>query len=109
MITHVDQKSVNKIILSRTEGSATEKVWLLDVKKHTAILSAKVFDGSSKSSGMVEIGEKGSDRKMLAVANCLRHALALDEGAFLKPFPITRKIERSKVGGIKIGKQRISG
>jgi hypothetical protein len=71
------------------------KAWLLGVKDRKAFMSAKVFEGSSKSGGLIEIGEKGSSRKQLAVANGIRKVLIED---YLKDYPVTQKVERSKVG-----------
>lgn len=94
VITAVDQRKVAKFLVTSTEGKAKMKGWVVDAKKKAAILSAKVFEGDSKSGGLLEIGEKGSSRKQLAVANGLRKGL--DE--FLKSYPVTHKISRSKVG-----------
>jgi hypothetical protein len=95
VITDVDQRKVAKFLVTSTEGKAKMKAWLLGVKDRKAFMSAKVFEGSSKSGGLIEIGEKGSSRKQLAVANGIRRVFVDD---YLKDFPITQKVERSKVG-----------
>ena len=95
VITDVDQRKVTKFLVSSTEGKAKMKAWLLNVKEKKPVFSAKTFEGASKSGGLFEVGEKGSHRKQLAVANGIRK-LFVDE--YLKPYPVTEKIERSKVG-----------
>ena len=95
LITDVDQRKVAKFLVTSTEGKAKMKAWLLDVRSKKPVFSAKTFEGTSKSGGLIEIGEKGSSRKQLAVANGIRKTFT-DE--FLKSYPITQKVERSKVG-----------
>jgi hypothetical protein len=92
-ITDVDQRKVAKVFVTSTEGSAKMKLWIVDAKQESAIISGKSIRGSSKSGGWVEIGEKGSSRKQLAVANGLRD----NTKDFFKPYPVVKKIERSKV------------
>ena len=93
VITDVDQRKVTKFLVSSTEGKAKMKMWLLDAKAEKPLLSAKLFEGSSKSGGMLEIGEKGSARKQLAVANGLRD----NTKEFFRDYPIVKKVGRSKV------------
>ncbi len=93
VITDVDQRRVTKVFVSSTEGKAKMKMWLVDAKQERPILSAKTFEGTSKSGGWIEVGEKGSSRKQLAVANGLHD----NTKEFFKPYPVTKKIERSKV------------
>ncbi len=95
LITDVDQRKVNKFFVQSTEGKAKMKIWLVDVKKKEPLLSAKVIEGTSKSGGFLEIGEKGSNRKVLAVANGIRKALS-DQ---LSKYPVVQKVDRDKVGG----------
>lgn len=95
VITDVDQRKVAKFLVTSTEGKAKMKAWLLDVKGKKPVFSAKTFEGTSKSGGLIEVGEKGSHRKQLAVANGIRKVF-VDE--YLKAYPVTEKIERPKVG-----------
>ncbi len=92
-ITDVDQRRVAKVFVSSTEGYAKMKLWIVDAKQEAPIISGKSIQGSSKSGGWIEVGEKGSSRKLLAVANGLRD----NTKDFFKPYPVVKKIVRSKV------------
>ena len=94
VINNVDQRRVEKTFVKSTEGTALIKGWLIDVASERPWVSGKVFEGDSKSAGLLEIGEKGSSRKQLAVANGIRKVFTTD---FLRDYPVVKKVKRSKV------------
>lgn len=71
VITHTSQRTGSFIC----EGITQMKIWLLDVKRESAFIGGKSFEG--KSSGTNIFGaEKGSDRQIIAVSNGIRDATA---------------------------------
>ena len=86
-ITDNGQHKSPNFFTTTAEGWANVKVWLLDVKKKTAILSAKTFKGSSKHSEILFGTVKGSSLQTLAVANGLRDALK----EFFSSYPVVRQ------------------
>ncbi len=85
VITSTDQKKQNRTFYTDIEGMAEIKIWLLDCKTDTPIMSAKTFVGRS---GGNRVGDgKGSNRQIQAAANAFDVALK----DFFKDFP---KIKR---------------
>lgn len=82
IITGTSQKRTNNFLSIRVEGWCDMKVWLVDVEKKRAIISAKTIRGESKHDDVFG-GLKGSDLQVTAVANGLRDALK----EFLAPYP----------------------
>ena len=75
VITETSQKKQMHGLTLDTEGQATIKLWLLDVRDQKAIISAKSFVGRSGGTRGFTIDNKGSDRQVQAAANALRDAL----------------------------------
>lgn len=80
------------------QGRATVKMWLLDVKRETPILSAVVKEGKAAGAGAFLGGAlQGTQRRANAVGNAIKEQLE----AFLKPYPETKKVEVSKEGKLQ--------
>lgn len=91
VITHTDQKFISGILANRREGKATVKLWLLDAKDQTPILSAVNREG--KSGGGFFAGlDKGSARIVIAVANAERDTLK----DFFKPYSKIKNEDKAK-------------
>lgn len=86
VIVDTGQKTTQSLVSAKKEGWATFKVWLVDVKKQQAILSAQTIKGSS-GGGFFAGLDKGSERQVIAVANGLRDALK----DFFRGFPKNKK------------------
>ena len=86
VITSIEQHMENKVFVVTKEGRATVKMWLLDVKNETPLLSAVTKQGKSGGPGFADF-KKGSDEIIHAVANGERDLLK----EFFKPYPLLKK------------------
>lgn len=81
----IGKKLLEPFIPARREGTVKLKLWLLDVPRQRAILTAKTVQGRSIG-GYFAFLDKGSKRQVLAVGDALQ-ALLKD---FFKPYPILK-------------------
>lgn len=84
-IDDITKKVLAPFIPARREGNAKIKLWLLDVQKEKAILTAKTAQGRSIG-GYFAFLDKGSKRQVKAVGDALQ--LLLKD--FFKPYPIPK-------------------
>jgi len=84
-IDDITKKVLAPFIPARREGNAKLKLWLLDVQKQKAILTAKTAQGRSIG-GYFAFLDKGSKRQVMAVGDALQ--LLLKD--FLKPYPVRK-------------------
>lgn len=89
VITDVNQRLNTNVFAYSREGKAKLKVWLVDVKRETPILSAYPKEGKSSGGPLAGI-DRGSIRIVRAVGNGLRDALK----DFFKPYPVVMKDQR---------------
>lgn len=82
---------------SEKQGRATVKMWFLDVKRETPILSAVVKEGKAAGSAFLGGALQGTQRRANAVGNAIKEQME----AFLKPYPETKKVEVSKEGKLE--------
>lgn len=84
-IDDITKRVLSPFIPARREGNAKLKLWLLDVQKQKAIITAKTAQGRSIG-GYFAFLDKGSKRQVAAVGDALK--LLLKD--FFKPYPIPK-------------------
>ena len=88
VVTETRQQLKRSFFSEEKEGLAKIKIWFLDVKRESPILSAVVKEG--KAAGKTFLGpafESGSDRMANAVSNATKQVLE----DFFKPYPVVQK------------------
>ena len=83
VITDNGQQRSQNFFSNRVEGWVAEKMWLVNVQKRSAVLSAKAFKGSSKHSEFVGGTVIGTELQKMAVKNGLADILK----DFFAPYP----------------------
>lgn len=86
VVTNNTQRTKNNLFSSVREGEVTVKYWLLDVKKHEPIFSAKSETAKARPHADFGVATKGSDQQLTAADRAVPAALK----DFLKLYPETK-------------------
>lgn len=85
VIISTRQHERSRFLYTDVEGETQAKIWLLDVRRETSIVSGRTFTGRSGGYRGGPLVTKGSDRQMQSAINAFRDALS----EFLRGFPVT--------------------